>query len=95
MTVKKSKYDRDLILRDLTLLKKQTAEMEAKYTNVLQENRLLWQTIMKSKKQQDEMKHQMERICRFICKMYPNRVQNTEEINYNVCLILNCCWIDE
>ena len=60
MNVKKSKMDRDMILRDLTLLKKQTAEMESKYTNVLQENRLLWQTLMKSKKQQDAMKQQMK-----------------------------------
>ena len=37
------------MLRELTLLKKQTTEMEAKYNNVLQENRLLWQTFMKSK----------------------------------------------
>ena len=63
MNVKKSKMDRDMILRDLTLLKKQTAEMESKYTNVLQENRLLWQTLMKSKKQQDAMKQQLARVC--------------------------------
>ena len=50
------------MLRELTLLKKQTTEMEAKYNNVLQENRLLWQTFMKSKQQQDAMKQQMERI---------------------------------
>lgn len=84
MNVKKSKMDRDMILRDLTLLKKQTAEMEAKYTNVLQENRLLWQTIMKSKKQQDTMKLQMERICRFLYKVYPNRIQGVDDVNYNV-----------
>lgn len=84
MNVKKSKMDRDMILRDLTLLKKQTAEMEAKYTNVLQENRLLWQTIMKSKKQQDTMKLQMERICRFLYKVYPNRIQGGDDVNYNV-----------
>ena len=84
MSVKKSKLDRDLILRDLTLLKKQTMEMEAKYTNVLQENRLLWQTIMKNKEQQDMMKNKMERICRLIYKLYPNLLQGNEEINYHV-----------
>lgn len=78
MNVKKSKMDCDLILRDLTILKKQTAEMESKYTNVLQENRLLWQTLMKSKKQQDAMKQQMERVCRFLYKVYPgNRLRDT------------------
>ena len=84
MNVKKSKLDRDMILRDLTLLKKQTEEMESKYNNVLQENRLLWQTIMKSKKQQDGMKLQMERICRFHYKMYPNRIQPGDDMNYSV-----------
>ena len=84
MSVKKNKLDRDIILRDLTLLKKQTAEMEAKYTNVLQENRLLWQTIMKNKEQQDIMKNKMERICRFIYKLYPNLIQNNDDINHNV-----------
>ena len=59
LNVKKNKIDRDAMLRELTLLKQQTAEMEAKYTNVLQENRLLWQTFMKSKKQQDALKQQM------------------------------------
>lgn len=82
MNVKKSKMDRDMILRDLTLLKKQTAEMESKYTNVLQENRLLWQTLMKSKKQQDAMKQQMERVCRFLYKVYPsNRVRDAPDDN--------------
>ena len=84
MNVKKSKLDRDMILRDLTLLKKQTEEMESKYNNVLQENRLLWQTIMKSKKQQDGMKLQMERICRFHYKMYPTRIQTGDDMNYSV-----------
>ena len=82
MNVKKSKMDRDMILRDLTLLKKQTAEMESKYTNVLQENRLLWQTLMKSKKQQDAMKQQMERVCRFLYKVYPsNPVRDAPDDN--------------
>ena len=32
LNVKKNKIDRDAMLRELTLLKQQTAEMEAKYT---------------------------------------------------------------
>ena len=58
--------------------------MEAKYNNVLQENRLLWQTFMKSKQQQDAMKQQMERICRFIYKVYPNRLRDTNDDSYVV-----------
>ena len=82
--MKKNKLDRDSMLRELTLLKKQTTEMEAKYNNVLQENRLLWQTFMKSKQQQDAMKQQMERICRFIYKVYPNRLRDTNDDSYVV-----------
>lgn len=84
LNVKKNKLDRDSMLRELTLLKKQTTEMEAKYNNVLQENRLLWQTFMKSKQQQDAMKQQMERICRFIYKVYPNRLRDTNDDSYVV-----------
>ena len=92
--------DRDKILRDLTLLKKQTAEMESKYTNVLQENRLLWQTLMKSKKQQDAMKQQMERVCRFLYKVYPNnRVRDTTDdsqqfVRVVIPIYRRCCRTD-
>ena len=78
--MKRNKVDRDTMLWELTQIKKQTAEMEVKYTNVLQENRLLWQTLMKSKKQQDAMKQQLERICRFLCKIYPsNYIRDTAD----------------
>ena len=78
--MKRNKVDRDTMLWELSQIKKQTAEMEAKYTNVLQENRLLWQTLMKSKKQQDAMKQQLERICRFLYKIYPsNHIRDTTD----------------
>lgn len=78
--MKRNKVDRDTMLWELSQIKKQTAEMEAKYTNVLQENRLLWQTFMKSKKQQDIMKQQLERICRFLYKIYPsNHIRDTTD----------------
>ena len=89
LNVKKNKIDRDAMLRELTLLKQQTAEMEAKYTNVLQENRLLWQTFMKSKKQQDALKQQMERICRFLYKVYPGtRIRDNEDANPYVVVLV-------
>ena len=98
LNVKRNKVDRDALLWEFTQLKKQTTELEAKYTNVLQENRLLWQTFMKSKQQQDVMKQQMERICRFLYKMYPGNhlrdanpssipTATSEEINPYVCYL--------
>ena len=39
---------------------------------------------MKSKQQQDAMKQQMERICRFIYKVYPNRLRDTNDDSYVV-----------
>ena len=51
------------------MLKKQISNMESRYNNVLKENQFLWKTFMNSKKQQDEMKRQMERICKFISKL--------------------------
>ena len=86
MSVKKSKLDRDLYLRELSLLKKQISDMESKYNNILQENRFLWKTFMNSKKQQDIMKQQMERICKFINKFSAgNRLLETDDTPQYVC----------
>ena len=86
MSVKKSKLDRDLYLRELSLLKKQISDMESKYNNILQENRFLWKTFMNSKKQQDVMKQQMERICKFISKFSAgNRLLETDDTPQYVC----------
>lgn len=99
MSVKKSKLDRDLYLRELSLLKKQISDMESKYNNILQENRFLWKTFMNSKKQQDIMKQQMERICKFINKFSAgNRLLETDDTPQYVCflssLLRRCCRTD-
>ena len=86
MSVKKSRIDRDIYLRELTLLKKQISNMESRYNNVLKENQFLWKTFMNSKKQQDEMKRQMERICKFISKLTTsNRIlDNSDDLSQYV-----------
>lgn len=68
------------------MLKKQISSMESRYNNVLKENQFLWKTFMNSKKQQDEMKRQMERICKFISKLTTsNRIlDNSDDLNQYV-----------
>lgn len=91
VSVKKSRIDRDIYLRELTLLKKQISNMESRYNNVLKENQFLWKTFMNSKKQQDEMKRQMERICKFISKLTTsNRIlDNSDDFSQYVRFLLS------